>query len=367
MRRMTSVLQLGVGVVLLFTVVVVVPAASRDSCRGERHENYGCQTYILASPAGGECKVATLNSPKFSFYLRPGPTFVSLTIKLTWHLASPITIYIGNNVLDQPNKWYRIQMTSDKSFVNVKYYVNIDGQERRSLISTFRAHTFDIYTRGSPFYAINCNPSDYPPPRSTPPAPAALSPPTTPSPVQSTDDASNLPGVDFSFPKVPPPADTTENEEAAEEHSTTEDSSKPENGTMEATTRLVLGLPWYIVVTVGVIAAAVVTIIIATLVIKARKRKEMNTNLIDQETGSFPLSFSGYQNSNEDNYDDVDDPEDHIYEDMNDLHPVAGAVRPFSTGEEGVDASVGGGWDARKGSAHDSENSLYVGLGTMLT
>ncbi|XP_069172693.1 uncharacterized protein [Procambarus clarkii] len=368
MRRMTSVLQLGVGVVLLFTVVVVVPAASQQWCNKRLHDNYGCQTLILATPDSGKCQFETQGSPDFSFYLRPGPTFTSLQVRLTWTLGVTETIYIGRDVLDQPNKWYRIHMTSHASLIDETYYVYVDGQERRKLRSILvSANTFDIYVIGSIFYARDCDPSEYPPPRSTPAPPAALSPPTTPSPVQSTDDAANVPGVDLNFPKVPPPANTTENIEVAEEHSTTEDSSKPESDTMEATTRLVLGLPWYIVVTVGVIAAAVVTIIIATLVIKTRKRKEKNTNLIDQETGSFPLSFSGSQNSNEDNYDDVDDPEDHIYEDMNDLHPVAGAVRPFSTGEEGVDASVGGGWNARKGSAHDSENSLYVGLGAMLT
>ncbi|XP_069172701.1 uncharacterized protein [Procambarus clarkii] len=314
MRRMTSVLQLGVGVVLLFTVEVVVPAASQQWCNKRLHDNYGCQTLILATPDSGKCQFATFGSPDFSFYLRPGPTFTSLQVILTWRLGVTETIYIGRDVLDQSNKWYRIQMTSHTSLIDETYYVYVDGQERRKLRSIlFSANTFDIYVTGSPYYARDCDPSDYPPPRPTPtPPPAAPSPPTTPSPVQSTDDASNLPGVDLSFPKVPPPANTTENEEAAEEHSTTEDSSKPENGTMEATT-------------------------------------------------------SGSQNSNEDNYDDVDDPEDHIYEDMNDLHPMAGAVRPFSTGEEGVDASVGGGWNARKGSAHDSENSLYVGLGAMLT
>ncbi|XP_069172697.1 uncharacterized protein [Procambarus clarkii] len=363
MRRMTSVLQLGVGVVLLFTVVVVVPAASQQWCHWKLHDNYGCLTYTVDSRDAGKC--IFWHNYFTDLYLRPSPTFTNLEIKITWPQGSPTILNIGRNEFKQPNMWYHVQMMSDPNFGGL-YKVYIDGQQWGSVHNTYRANTFDVYVTGSLHYAVNCNPSHYPPPTRPPiqppltrlpPSEPEPSPPTAP-PVKSTDDDINPPTTVRVSPQVhSTSASSSENIHDVDDCTTPEDCRKTHKVIEDAQTSLVLVNTKHIVVTVGaIIAAAFVTIMIAGLVIKKMKGNK-DTDLHDPISGSIPMSLKDSRNNDEQNH---DHPEDHIYEDMNDLRPVAGAGRPFSTGEEGVDESVGGGWDARRGSAHDSENSIYV-------
>ncbi|XP_053644217.1 uncharacterized protein [Cherax quadricarinatus] len=379
MSQRVSLLRLTVVLALMVTIAVV-SAVSHD-CIRQYQVSYGCPTYSLTSPHSGRCLLFSQSSPELFFYLRPGQGFKSLQVKVIAYLGNTGEITVDNRELNQPDKWYNIRMTSKTSaLLQTSYHLHVDRQPRKTLIATLnKGRTFEVYVSGSLSYANNCDPTDFPPPTTPPPPPILpllpppppilplLPPPplTQPSHVETKGDpvTSHQTSV-----VIPPTASiTTENVQVPKEHSTMVYFTKPESATNYWSTSPIFGLSWHTVIIVAALTVAImVFIVITTIVLMVRRRKvkeKEDQNHLHEETVPGTMVVGGFPNIENDYYKtdyDNDDPDNHIYEEVDNLGPVARVVLRGSLGVVGVGDSEGGGWKAERGSAHDSENSIYV-------
>ncbi|XP_042240840.1 uncharacterized protein LOC121878569 [Homarus americanus] len=185
------------------------------------------------------------------------------------------------------------------------------------------------------------------PPTLRPPPPRSS--PGRPSPDQAKDAQSTSTPAGLHPPQAPV---ITEDEEAktSSENSPVDDSRKAPNNP---------GLPWYVPVIITAIVAVIIITIITFLVVRKMNQKKENKFQQKQEKQG-KVNYSGPHCSPDRHSEEEIDLQDHIYEEVDDLGPVIYGHPSNTMDEGGVDVRVGGGWMANRGSAHESENSLYV-------
>lgn len=388
------------GLIAVIVFQSLTPSESRQ-CEKSPQTNYGCPFDRLSSSATW-CEADSYNNLPFSFYIKPGNNFNELAIAMTKTILG-VTGRVGRfqvkkNWLRQADKWYHIQLKNEKTGilgVNTAYHLLIDGYQKATITAVLTAaEKFNVVVNGSPFYRRDgCNPGNFPRPQPTNPPPSLTTVPprhTLPRPVEVTKTPSPIPEETVESDIVTPKShshvtDNTEN--GSSEHSVMVDSSISDGSSNSSDSLLILGEPWWVFVIVGISFTIIIAVIItATVMIKNWKvnKEEKSPDIEENGVSNETFSDQDWQNmpSPPLNADEFDDPANHIYEEPQHFNNDENIYEEVDDlGGQIIYANVNvrqptpsqvvlperdnilnqshNPWQSRRGSSHDSENSLY--------
>ncbi|KAK4317477.1 hypothetical protein Pmani_011477 [Petrolisthes manimaculis] len=174
-------------VFLVACVALMSPTpVTAQQCLSKKVINNECETYTLTSMTHNQkCRVFEASYTRFSFFLKPGPSFNFLEVVITKAYSShtpTVKGKINSNKLSEPSEWYHIEMTEETIDHTHIYRLYVNGhQEYWVWFPANKASKIAFNIKGSPTYGPSCKPRPLPTTGRTPPprTTKTTNPPTT--------------------------------------------------------------------------------------------------------------------------------------------------------------------------------------------
>ncbi|KAK4317476.1 hypothetical protein Pmani_011476 [Petrolisthes manimaculis] len=150
-------------VFLVACVALMSPTpVTAQQCLSKKVINNECETYTLTSNRHNEtCTAFETPNNSVDFYLKPGPNFSFLEVVITFG-PSVIKGNINNDILNDTDEWYHIEMKRETLYNSYDYTFYVNGREEYVVFFDLDSYkdpktTFNI--KGLTTYSPDCNPA----------------------------------------------------------------------------------------------------------------------------------------------------------------------------------------------------------------
>lgn len=321
---------------LVVTLAVLSLVCRAQECLRARESSLGCTTFsVIPSQPNNQCR---LQSPNRDIFVKPSRSFTSLrvliTIKALLIIQKQISMEITNNELNNFNKWYKISIrTSSAGWPVKKYELYVDDKYFASQSTVVNGDiSFQIFSRGALSYGLDCQ--TYPRSPSTTPAPAPPTPATTTTTVKT-------PATTTTTVKTPEPTTEDRDQYHYQSSPTVVVDAKNSSASTE-----VPGLSWWLYIVI-LAAVSATLLLIYGVVLASKRRTRRKGQAVGTQSAIRPGAIAESSK--------VQDPEEHTYEEIHYMAEYMNIAPGFSNGAGPRADSP----PDRRGSCHDSENSIY--------
>ncbi|KAK4313620.1 hypothetical protein Pmani_015024 [Petrolisthes manimaculis] len=279
------------------------------------YDSHNCDVYSVSSPLRNqECRANISFYPNIPLYMKIGVIFGYMEIAITTKISvKPSRIKIEKYMFVNEHDWHHIELQEKEGLNGYNYSVYINDTFKKRITSSNKATNIEVYIKGYPNYALGCNPG----PIQTTPQPTS----------QTTSDHWTTPS-----PSLPTPTNGDIDTDSKEYQPDQEGYS-----------------PLFIIsVSAGVAGVVLLIIIVILCYVLCKRLKSDKEDKAQSPLGNETEIISFHNNQQHLSPQDdpmEDDPEKHIYWEVTDLGPVA---------------SVGAMCNDKRGSTHESVNSLYA-------